>query len=334
MRCHAVHGGMAIMAAAWGQMYDTVVALLMRFPLSRASSGTALAMASAGGHAITGAMAPSGPPHQLLGAIAGDIIGSVFESSPTKDPNFIPLFHKECQITDDSVLTVATMHALLNKDTSTGTYPYADAYRDFGRRYPDAGYGASFIRWFQDNSAGPYSSWGNGSAMRVSPIGWAFNDREAVLREAKRSAEVTHNHPEGVKGAQATALAIYLARTGTSKANIRHDMEESFGYDLSSKTVDEIRPNYTFDVSCQRSVPEAILCFLESDSIENAIRLAVSLGGDSDTQACIAGSIAEAFYGPIEGELALPVRAALPVELLSTVDQFSTFILTRSRNDD
>ena len=277
------------------------------------------------------AMAEAGSRHASvmvpLGALAGDLIGSVYENFPIKEPHFQPLFHEKCCITDDSVLNIATMHALLNKDESAGTYPYADAYRKYGRRYPDAGYGASFIRWFQDKAAGPYNSWGNGSAMRVSPIGWAFNDRETVLQEAKCSAMVTHNHPEGIKGAQATALAIYLARTGTSKAGIRQNIEETFGYDLSSKSVDDIRPSYTFDVSCQGSVPESILCFLEGNSVEQAIRLAVSLGGDSDTQACIAGSIAEAFYGPLEGEFAAQVRAALPTELQCTVDQFSSFIL-------
>ena len=281
-------------------------------------------MATVGRH--TSAMVPSQP--QILGGLAGDLIGSVYENHPIKDPHFQPLFNEKCCITDDSVLTVATMHALLNKDVGKDTYPYADAYRTYGRRYPDAGYGASFIRWFQDNSGGPYNSWGNGSAMRVSPIGWAFNDREVVLREAKLSAEVTHNHPEGVKGAQATALAIYLARRGTSKADIRRDIERTFGYDLSSKSLDDIRPDYAFDVSCQGSVPESILCFLEGESIEEAIRLAVSLGGDSDTQACIAGSIAEAFYGPLDGEFAAQVRAALPAELQSTVDQFSSLIFS------
>ena len=292
--------------------------------------GTALlAMAATGRHARTSAMVSSQP--QILGALAGDIVGSVYENPPIKDPHFQPLFHEKCCITDDSVLTVATMHALLNKDLSPDAYTYADAYRKYGRRYPDAGYGASFIRWFQDKSAGPYNSWGNGSAMRVSPIGWAFNDRETVLQEARCSAEVTHNHPEGIKGAQATALAIYLARTGSSKAGIRQDIEETFGYDLSSKSVDNIRPSYAFDVSCQGSVPESILCFLEGESIEKAIRLAVSLGGDSDTQACIAGSIAEAFYGPLEGEFAARVRAALPAELQCTVDQFSSLILSSFR---
>ena len=286
-----------------------------------------LAMAATARHAS--AMVPSQP--QILGALAGDIVGSVYEIHPVKDPHFQPLFHEKCCITDDSVLTIATMHALLSKDKNTGAYPYADAYRKYGRRYPDAGYGASFIRWFQNKSAGPYNSWGNGSAMRVSPIGWAFNDCETVLQEAKCSAEVTHNHPEGIRGAQATVLAIYLARIGTSKEDIRQDIEETFGYDLTSKSVDDIRPSYTFDVSCQGSVPESILCFLEGESVEQAIRLAVSLGGDSDTQACIAGSIAEAFYGPIEGEFASQVRAALPNELQSTVGQFSSFILSPSK---
>jgi ADP-ribosylglycohydrolase len=199
---------------------------------------------------------------------------------------------------------------------------YASAYRQFGRKYPHAGYGASFIDWFSQDDAGPYNSWGNGSAMRVSPIGWAFNTREKVLEEARLSAEVTHNHPEGIKGAQATALAIYLARTGGTKDTIKADIEDLFDYDLSSRTVDDIRPTYTFDISCQGSVPQSILCFLEADSARQAIRLAVSLGGDADTQACIAGSIAEAYYGPLGIGLSVQVRKYLPPELLSVVDAF------------
>ena len=261
-------------------------------------------------------------PRTILGGIAGDIAGSIYENAPIKSPNFSPLHAPECRFTDDTVLTVATMHALLsNKD-------YASAYRRYGRSYSNAGYGASFVNWFSRDDAGPYSSWGNGSAMRVSPIGWAFNTREEVVKEAKLSAEVTHNHPEGIKGAQATALAIYLARNDATKDSIKADIEDTFEYDLSSRTVDDIRPSYRFDVSCQGSVPESILCFLEGDSIEEAVRLAISLGGDSDTQACIAGSIAEAFYGPMEGDLAAQIRKYLPSELLGVVDEFGQKFLS------
>lgn len=208
----------------------------------------------------------------MIGAFAGDIIGSVYENCPTKHTDFVPLFHERSAPTDDSVLTVATAHALLTDRD------YSSAYRAFGRQYPRAGYGGSFIRWLREDDASPYNSWGNGSAMRVSPIGWAFETKEEVLAEAERSAAVTHNHPEGIKGAQATALAVYLGRKGSGKAKIREEIEALFGYDLKRHTED-IRTEYRFDVSCQGSVPEAIICFLEAKSVEDAIRLAISLGG-------------------------------------------------------
>ena len=222
----------------------------------------------------------------MLGAIAGDVIGSVYEGNPTKSPDF-PLFHPLCSFTDDTVMTVATAHAILTGD------PYTEAYRAFGRRYPHAGYGSGFRAWLRSEEPRPYNSWGNGSAMRVSPVGLAFNDVETVLREARRSAEVTHNHPEGIKGAQAVALAGFMANTGASKAEIRVEMTQRFGYDLTRR-IAEIRPDYAFDVSCQGTVPEALTAFLESTSVEDAIRLAISLGGDSDTLAAIAGGIAHA----------------------------------------
>lgn len=258
----------------------------------------------------------------MLGAIAGDIIGSVYENMPIKRVDFSPLFHVQSVPTDDTVLTVATAHALLTDRD------YASAYRTFGRKYPHAGYGDSFLKWLGKNDKEPYNSWGNGSAMRVSSIGWASSSREEVLKEAKASAVVTHNHPEGIKGAQATALAIFLARTATSKQDIKRDVEETFNYDLSSRTIDEIRPSYKFNVSCQGSVPESIMAFLESDSVEHAIRLAVSLGGDADTQACIAGSIAEAYYGPLPPDIIAEVRQRLPPDLMQVMDSFVTrFIL-------
>eukprot|EP00579_Thalassiosira_antarctica_P020155 CAMPEP_0201952852 /NCGR_PEP_ID=MMETSP0904-20121228/1465_1 /ASSEMBLY_ACC=CAM_ASM_000553 /TAXON_ID=420261 /ORGANISM="Thalassiosira antarctica, Strain CCMP982" /LENGTH=283 /DNA_ID=CAMNT_0048496645 /DNA_START=84 /DNA_END=931 /DNA_ORIENTATION=+ len=265
------------------------------------------------------------PPGCVLGAITGDIIGSVYEKNPIKNKTFMPLFDDRCRATDDTVLTVATMEALLHPKTSSSgvkSFDYASAYREFGRRYPKAGYGAAFQGWLRKEDARPYNSWGNGSAMRASPIGWTFDDRQTVLEEAKKSAEVTHNHPEGIKGAQATALAVYLARMGASKEDIKSDIETTFGYDLSSRTVDGIRPTYKFEVSCQKSVPESILCFLESDSVESAARLAVSLGGDSDTQACIACGIAEAYYGSLDSDLATEVRSRLTRDLLHVVDDF------------
>lgn len=265
-------------------------------------------------------------PATMLGAIAGDIVGSVYEAFPIKNVDFSPLFHKEAVPTDDTVLTVATANALLTDRD------YASAYKTFARKYPYAGYGPSFDQWFRSKETMPYNSWGNGSAMRVSPVGWAFDSREEVLEEAKASASVTHNHPEGIKGAQATALAIFLARTGSTKEEIKHDVEATIGYDLSSKNIDEIRRLYEFDVSCQGSVPESILAFLESESVEHAIRLAVSLGGDSDTQACIAGSIAEAYYGPLPPEIAAEVRKRLPPDCLDIVDLFQKqFVLKEEK---
>mmetsp|Transcript_51190 Transcript_51190/g.153781 ORF Transcript_51190/g.153781 Transcript_51190/m.153781 type:complete len:291 (-) Transcript_51190:20-892(-) len=257
---------------------------------------------------------PSGGP-TMLGAFAGDIIGSVYENCPIKHADFGPLFQNRAGPTDDSILTAATTHALISDRD------YASACRSFGRKYPRAGYGASFVSWFREDDAPAYNSWGNGSAMRVSPVGWAFETKEEVLAEAERSAAVTHNHPEGIKGAQATALAVYMARNGSGKDSIKAEIEEVFGYDLSRRVVD-IRPNYKFDVSCQGSVPEAIICFLEAESVEDAIRAAISLGGDSDTQACIAGAIAEAHFGPLDAVMVDEVRKRLSYHILGIVDEF------------
>jgi ADP-ribosylglycohydrolase len=175
--------------------------------------------------------------------------------------------------------------------------------------------------WAQSSNDQPYNSWGNGSAMRVSPIAYAFNHTDVVLAEARKSAEITHNHPEGVKGAQATALSVFLARQSSSKESIRSEIENCFSYDLH-RNLDAIRPDYRFDVSCQGSVPEAILAFLQSNSTEDAIRNAISLGGDSDTMACIAGGIAEAFYGPLPDEITSQVCDRLPREFLSIIEEF------------
>ena len=248
----------------------------------------------------------------MLGAIAGDIIGSVYEHQPIKTKDF-PLFSDGSTFTDDTVLTIAVADALLDDRD------YAKSLRKFGRKYPNAGYGKSFLTWLAVDGHPPYGSWGNGSAMRVSPIGWACNSIDEVLREAERSAVVSHNHPEGIKGAQAVALAVYLARTGSTKTEIKSEITERFGYELE-RTVDDIRPTYAFDVSCQGSVPESIICFLESVSYEDAVRNAVSLGGDSDTMACIAGSIAETFYGSVPEQIASQVHDILPVKLKMILD--------------
>jgi ADP-ribosylglycohydrolase len=250
----------------------------------------------------------------MIGVIAGDVIGSVHEHSGTKSKAF-PLFDPQCRFTDDTVLTVATAYAILNAT------PYEKAYRDFGRQHPDAGYGGAFHRWLLSAEPRPYNSWGNGAAMRVAPVGLAFTNFDAVLHEAERSAAVTHNHPEGVKGAQATALAVFMGRSGASKEEIRDELVRRFGYDLR-RSIDQIRPSYEWDVSCQGSVPEAIVAFLDSVDVEDAIRLAISLGGDGDTQAAIAGGIAHAFYGHVPDTIVGPVRQRLPPEFLEVVDTF------------
>jgi ADP-ribosylglycohydrolase len=250
----------------------------------------------------------------MIGAIAGDIIGSVHEFGRTKSKEF-PLFVPGSAFTDDSVLTVAIARAILTDGD------YQKAVLDIGRRYPHAGYGGFFQGWLHSSDPKPYNSWGNGSAMRVSPVGFAFDSVEDVLREAARTAEFTHNHPEGIKGAQATALAVFLARTEWDMDLIRREVSTRFGYDLD-RSVDDIRPSYCFDESCQRTVPEAIIAFLDSSSYEDAVRNAVSLGGDSDTLACITGGIAEAFYGPVAPEIRKKVAEILPADLWGVTQDF------------
>ena len=222
----------------------------------------------------------------VIGAIVGDIIGSRFEGAKSnpKRKKF-SLYHKHTRFTDDTVLTVATCDAILFDRN------YRDVYREYYARYPKVGYGGSFRKWAVSKTKDPYNSWGNGSAMRVSPIGWAFNTETTVLEEAEKSAAVTHNHPEGVKGAQAVALAVFMARTGDTKEAIRKRIEEEFEYDLNPPITGK------FEVSCQGSVPHAIAAFLDSEGFEDTIRKAIFRGGDSDTIAAIAGSIAEPYYG-------------------------------------
>ena len=250
----------------------------------------------------------------MLGAIAGDIIGSRFERNPIKTTDF-ELFHPDCRFTDDSVLTLAVAeHILLGSDL-------IDTLREYFHQHPDAGYGAGFLRWASSNSREPYNSFGNGSAMRVSPVGFAFDSIDAVLAKAHAIAEVTHNHKEGIKGAQATAAAIFLARTGNSKEEIKSYIETQFHYNLS-ESLDVIRPQYTFDATCQGSVPQAIIAFLESENFEDAVRKAVSLGGDSDTQACISGGIAHAFYGKLPDIFSAEVHSRLEVPLRQIVTLF------------
>jgi ADP-ribosylglycohydrolase len=250
----------------------------------------------------------------MLGAIAGDIIGSVYEFHPIKRMTF-PLFSAGSAWTDDTVLTMAVAQTLL-----TGR-PYEETLRAFALAHPDAGFGGMFARWFTTPGSGPYNSFGNGSAMRVSPVGWAFDTLEETLAEVERSAAVTHNHPEGIKGAQATAAAIFLARQGSSQTGIRDALEQRFGYDLH-RSYEEIQPPCTFDETCQRSVPEALICALTGTSFEDTIRCAVALGGDADTQAAIAGAVAEALYGGVPQEIATEVRARLTPQFTRILDAF------------
>jgi ADP-ribosylglycohydrolase len=251
----------------------------------------------------------------MLGAIAGDIAGSSHEHRRVEGRDF-PLFTPASRFTDDSVLTVATAHAILTDGE------YATAYHAFGNRHPHAGYGGAFRKWLHSPTREPYNSWGNGSAMRVSPVGWAFDTERDVMREAERSASVTHNHPHGVAGAQSVALGIFLARQGASKDDLRRELGGRFGYDLA-RTVENIRPSYSFDVSCQGSVPEAIVAFLEAADVEHAIRNAIWLGGDADTQAAIAGSLAEAWHGGLPPTMRDEAVARLSDDLREVTDRFA-----------
>lgn len=224
----------------------------------------------------------------MIGAIAGDVIGSIFERGGEKNYDF-PLFSANSTFTDDTVHTLAVAEAIQND------LPFEICIRQWSRDFKNRGYGGMMGQWIADSKMGPYNSFGNGSGMRVSPVGFAYSDLETVLHMAEKSALPTHNHPEGIRGAQAVAGAVFLANTGKSKNDIRQFITENIGYDLNY-TISAIRPVYEFDVTCQGSIPESILCFLESTDVESAIRLAVSMGGDTDTMACMAGAIAGAFY--------------------------------------
>lgn len=233
----------------------------------------------------------------MLGAIIGDVVGSLYEftSDKTKDFQFLT---PSCHVTDESIMTIAVGCACVGSslyDKEEFQYTLCRYMRELGNMYPNAGYGANFYNWLFDEHADAYNSFGNGSAMRVSPVAWFSKTLEDAERLAMWSSEVTHNHPEGIKGAQAVAAAIFLAREGQSKEEIKEYIENKY-YPLDF-TLDEIRPKYKFDVTCQGSVPQAIMCFLEGESFEDTVRNAISLGGDGDTIGAMAGSIAEAYYG-------------------------------------
>jgi ADP-ribosylglycohydrolase len=250
----------------------------------------------------------------MLGAISGDIIGSVYEWNNIKTTMF-QMFSDSSRFTDDTVMTVAMADSILSGKNCSETM------RNYYNRYPEAGYGSMFKKWATSANPTPYDSWGNGAAMRISPVAYACNKLDDVLPMAEKYTAITHNHPEGIKGAQATATAIFLAKDCKNKGVIKEYIEQNFGYNLS-KSCDDIRPDYKFDASCQGTVPEAITAFLESTDFESSIRLAVSLGGDTDTIACITGSIAEAYYSGVPDWIARETLARLDHNLQAVISLF------------
>lgn len=264
----------------------------------------------------------------MLGAIVGDIVGSVYEFHNTKDCGF-HMITSHSRFTDDTVMTLAVAKWLTGDKAHKGSC-LIECMQELGRKYPNAEYGGTFRRWLYSNTPKPYNSWGNGAAMRVSPVGYLAHSLDEALELAKISAEVTHNHPEGIKGAQAIASAIYLVRQGKAKKDIQQYVSDTFDYDLDL-TIDLIRPAYTFDVSCMGSVPEAIIAFLDGNDFEDTIRKAVSIGGDSDTIGAMAGSIAQALYG-IPKSLAGYCYECLTPELRSVLDEFED--MTGHHTDD
>lgn len=256
-------------------------------------------------------------PCFLFGALGGDFVGSIYEFRNIKAKDF-PLLDKRCNFTDDSILTLATADAICSNAT------FSVCYHRWGNRYPSRGYGSSFRSWLakSEEELSPYGSWGNGAAMRVSPIGFAFQEVDDVLDVAKASASATHNHIEGIRGAQAIALAVFLAKQGNDKESIKKEIEHRFDYNLS-QSLDSIRPTYCFDVSCQGTVPVAIRAFLESWCYEDAIRNAISVGGDSDTIAAITGGVALAYYKEMPEELIGAIEKKLTADMKIVCDQFA-----------
>ena len=255
----------------------------------------------------------------ILGAIAGDVIGSVYEFNPTKKHDF-ELFREGMSPTDDSIMTLAVAEWIL----TGGNYrTLVEIMRKWGARYPypTGGYGGRFSQWLFMDYPQPYNSWGNGSAMRVSAVGFAFPTLEETLRTAEISASVTHNHPEGIKGAQATAAAIFLARNGSDKEEIRKYTEDNFGYDLH-RTCSDIRPSYRFEESCQETVPQSLIAFLDSKDYEDAVRLAISMGGDADTMGAITGGVAAAYYGGLPENIYDFVMNSLSEDMLQLIGKF------------
>ncbi|MBQ7528469.1 ADP-ribosylglycohydrolase family protein [bacterium] len=260
----------------------------------------------------------------MLGAIIGDIVGSIYEFNNIRTKDF-PFWGMKNYFTDDSVMTLAVAKALMAGGKAED---FVQSMQELGRLFPRAGYGGRFRHWLVDPNPKPYNSWGNGSAMRVSPTAWVGKTLEEVQNLAKASAEVTHNHPEGIKGAQATASAIFLARTGHSKEDIKNYIVKTYNYNLNF-TIDEIRSTYQFNESCQDSVPQAIVGFLEGTDFVDTIRNVISIGGDCDTTGAIAGAIAEGFYG-IPGGIAKKGLLYLPQSLRQIYDNFQNFLKVNS----
>ena len=268
----------------------------------------------------------------MYGAIAGDIIGSPYEFDRGDKTKDFPLFSRDSDFTDDSVMTIAVAEALmdtLGQDDNVIKTALVDSMQKWGHNYPYAGYGTRFNHWLRTKNPKPYGSFGNGSAMRVSAAGWLYDTLEGTRHIARLTAEVTHNHPEGIKGAEATAAAIYLSRTGSSKEEIKAYIINEFGYDLF-RTCDEIRPSYHHVESCQQTVPEAITAFMEGTDFEDVIRTAVSLGGDCDTLTCIAGSMAEAFYG-MPDFIKNECRGCLLPDMAAVCDRFEAIMDEKGR---
>lgn len=268
----------------------------------------------------------------IIGAIAGDIIGSTYEFCPVKKMEF-GLFKTHTTFTDDTVMTLANAQWLTDEPDHSPSR-LVDIMHSLGKKFPDRGYGGHFRRWLINEDTEPYNSYGNGSAMRVSPIGFYAKTLDETLRLAKISAEVTHNHPEGIKGAQATAASIFMARQGASKTEIRDYIESTFQYDLH-RTVDEMRPRYNFTEICQTSVPESIICYLESDTWEETVRKAISMGGDADTMACIAGGIAAATPGmSVPDAIADRCYWILDPQLRQTLNRFDLMLEKRKKTNN
>jgi ADP-ribosylglycohydrolase len=260
----------------------------------------------------------------MYGSIIGDICGSIYEwnNYKTESPEKIKLINQKCFFTDNTVLTCAIAEAILRDGD------YKNALLKWARKYPNKGYGIRFIEWFKKEKQQPYKSWGNGSAMRAGPIGWYFDTLEETVYEAKKSAELTHNHKEGIKGAQAVAAAVFLARNDKSKMEIKEHIEKEYGYKLSENII-KLRQRYTFDSSCKGTVPPAIMAFLASNDFEHAIQTAISLGGDSDTLACITGSISEAFYKNIPTPIIDFVNLKIPDDMGSIISEYYEKVLKK-----